>query len=265
MAIWFPSFEINSVSGSMQPYYQLYTITDPSAGEGGLWDLPDVNSGGISNGWSIWINDSGGYISINEGGLTIQDPNGALINGLTEVKLGHSNGWWRFTYMFGEWLMEKIDYRDEILLTEANPPGALSGIQISDKHFDFDGVQTTSYRLKALTELPGGSNNYVVYLGTITNSGSGRVIPHQTTGIVNANVSSLGDISSSFANNASVQRDSTGDIDAGRLFIIQLDETSSGIFDVYMIATASFDFTCNISVDFEFLVVFGDEIRFQNT
>jgi len=80
MAIWFPYQDLDTLTGAMSAGYQQYNV-GVNAGAGGSWTLPDPANSEITNGWHLWIRDKGS-IKIEDGGLTISDPNGFSINGL---------------------------------------------------------------------------------------------------------------------------------------------------------------------------------------
>ena len=268
MAIWFPIQELNTLTGAMSAGYQQYNV-GATAGADGSWTLPDPANSEITNGWHLWIRDGEGNIKIEDGGLTITDPNGYPINGLPEVRLGHRGGWWKFTCFSNEWIMERHDYQNEIILEETFTAEALSGIQISDEHY-YDltnDIQLTSYRLKAIVPIfPVAVDNvYIIYLGTIINPDSGVVKPHKTSGVVIADDTTFDQVTTAFTSRAVVTDDLTGDGTEGDAFSVILDDTvTAGVYDVYMLAAAAFDFTCECHIDFEFLIAGGDRIAFTN-
>ena len=267
MAIWFPSFDLDEATGNMASGYQQYNVGTVS-GAGGAWYLPNASASEISNGWSLWIFDFKDNIKIEDGGLTISDVSGYTINGLPEVRLGQMGGWWKFTWLQEQWIMERYDYQNEILLEETFTAEALSGIQISDEHYKdvTNGLQLTSYRLKAIAPIfPASPTNvYIVYLGTIINPDSGLVKPHKTSGLVVADDNTFDQVITSFTTRALVT-DPLGDATEGDAFFVILDDTAlGGVYDVYKLASAAFDFTCECHIDFEFLIGAGDRIAFTN-
>lgn len=266
MAIWFPTTELDTAAGAMSAGYQRYVI-GATAGAGGNWTLPDTTVPEISDGWEMWLFDKG--VKIQDGGLTLTDPNGARINGLEQVRLGQGNGNWRFTWLRNQWLMERSDYQNEIILEETFNAEALSGIQISDEHyFNITGSeQFTSYRLKAIVPIfpVTATNVYIIYLGTIINPDSGVVIPHKTSGVVIADDTTFDQVTTAFTSRAVVTDDLTGVGTEGDAFFVILDDTvTAGVYDVYMLAAAAFDFRCLCHIDFEFLVSGADRIAFTN-
>jgi hypothetical protein len=267
MAIWFPIQELDTLTGAMSAGYQQYSV-GITAGAGGSWTLPDIANNEISNGWHLWIRDRNS-IKIEDGGLTITDPNGYLINGLSEVRLGQRGGWWKFTCFRNDWIMERHDYQNEILLESTYTAEALSGIQISDEHYyDLTNeVQYTSYRLKAIVPIfpVTATNVYIIYLGTLVNPDSLLVKPHKTSGVVIADDTTFDQVITSFTSRAIVTDDATGVGTEGDAFFVILDDTvTAGVYDVYMLAAAAFDFTCECHIDFEFLITGGDRIAFTN-
>lgn len=267
MSNWLPSYSLTSATGSMPNGYQVFIITI-SAGSNAAWELPDV-SGGQATDYTIWLIDPKGVLSIDDDGLRITDPNGYTINGLSEVKLGHWQGIWKFTFINFRWVMEMSDYRNEIRLDETFTSEAISGIQISDEHFqDVTGFKDyTSYRLKALVPIfpDTPTNVYVIYIGTIINPDSGLVLPHTTRGTVIADDNTFDQVFTSFTSRAIVTDVFTGNGSEGDAFFVILDDTgTAGVYDVYILAAAAFDFTCFCSIDFEFLTVYGDRIAFYN-
>lgn len=262
MAIWFPTHELSGVNGNMPVGYQQYNV-GVTAGRGGYWFLPE-----ISHGWHLWIQDKQN-VEIELGGLTIADVNGEKINGLDEVRLGQKGGYWKFTRLQGGWIMERCDYQNEIFLKETFTGEALSGIQISDEHY-FDAtnsVQYTSYRLKAIVPIfpTIASNVYIVYLGTIINPNSLIVKPHKTSGVIIADDSTFDQVTTAFTSRAIVTEDLTGVGTEGDAFFVILDDTgTAGVYDVYMLAAAAFDFRCECHIDFEFLIQDVDKIAFIN-
>jgi hypothetical protein len=267
MAIWFPAIELSTATGAMSAGYQRYTV-GVAAGAGGDWSLPDPFNSEITDGWEMWIQDKSS-IKIEDGGLTITDPNGLFINGLPEVRLGQRGGSWRFTFFQIGWTMERYDFQNEILFTETFTAEALSGIQISDEHY-YDltnDVQYTSYRLKAIVPIfpDAATNVYIIYLGTIINPDSGVVKPHKTSGVVIADDTTFDQVTTAFTSRAVVTDDLTGDGTEGDAFVVILDDTvTAGVYDVYMLAAAAVDFTCECHIDFEFLITGGDRIAFTN-
>jgi len=185
------------------------------------------------------------------------------------LRLGKLCGWWKFTFLVNEWIMERYDFQNEILFTETFTAEALSGIQISDEHF-YDNTnleQYTSYRLKALVPIfPSVPTNvYIIYLGTIINPDSGTVFPHTTRGTVVANDNTFDQVVTTFTSRAVVTDVSTGDGSEGDAFFVILDDTiTAGVYDVYILAAAAFDFECYCSIDFEFITRYGDRIAFTN-
>jgi hypothetical protein len=267
MAIWFPTTELDAATGAMSAGYQRYEV-GATAGSGGNWTLPDPSVPEISDGWEIWIRDKDS-IKIEDGGLTITDVNGFLINGLGEVRLGQKGGYWKFTWLKDQWLMERRDYQNEILLEETFNAEAISGIQISDEHYrDFtSGDQFTSYRMKAIVPIfpTTPTNVYIIYLGTIINPDSGFVKSHKTTGLVIADDVTFDQVITSFTSRAIVTDVLTGNGVEGDAFFVNLDNTATAsVYDIYMLASATFDFTCECHIDFEFLIKGGDRIAFIN-
>ena len=271
MAIWFPTQDLSTATGNMSAGYQQYNV-GAAAGAGGAWYLPDPGNFEISDGWHIWIRDTSN-IKIEDGGLTISDVNGVLINGLPEVRLGQTGGWWKFTFfdyaVSQQWIMERYDYQNEILLEETYTSEALSGIQVSDEHYKdvTNDIQCTSYRLKALIPVfPATPTNvHIIYLGTLVNPDSGVVKPHKTSGVVIADDTTFDQVTTAFTSRAVVTEDATGDGTEGDAFFVILDDTvTPGVYDVYMLAAAAFDFTCECHIDFEFLITGGDRIAFTN-
>lgn len=267
MAIWFPQITLSTLTGAMEAGYQRYQI-GIAAGAGGDWTLPDVSVPEITDGWEMWVVDKSS-VKIEDGGLTLTDPNGFLINGLTQVRLGQRGGHWRFTWLGNQWLMERRDYQNEILLEETYTAEAISGIQISDEHYyNLTGVeQYTSYRLKAIVPIfpVTATNVYIIYLGTIINPDSGVVIPHKTSGVIIADDNTFDQVTTAFTSRAVVTDDLTGDGTEGDAFFVILDDTvAAGVYDVYMLAAAAFDFRCLCHIDFEFLISGADRIAFTN-
>jgi len=271
MAIWFPIQDLSTATGSMSAGYQQYNV-GVLAGAGGAWTLPDPGNYDMSDGWHLWIKDTSN-IKIEDGGLTISDVGGILINGLPEVRLGQKGGWWKFTLLdhnvSAHWIMERYDYQNEILLEETYTSEALSGIQVSDEHYKdvTNDIQYTSYRLKAIVPIfPATPTNvYIIYLGTLVNPDSGVVKPHKTSGVVIADDSTFDQVTTAFTSRAIVTDDATGVGTEGDAFFVILDDVAvAGIYDVYMLAAAAFDFTCECHIDFEFLITGGDSIAFSN-
>jgi len=274
-SIWFPIQDLSTANGNMSAGYQQYNV-GALAGAGGAWTLPDPLNYDIANGWHLWIYDTPGNIKIEDGGLTITDPNGLLINGLPEVRLGQLGGFWKFTFRVGlgagetgGWIMERCDYQNEILLEATYTAEALSGIQVSDEHYKdvTNSIQYTSYRLKAIVPIfpVTPTNVYIIYLGTLVNPDSGVVKPHKTSGVVIADDIYFDQVTTSFTSRAIVTDDATGIGTEGDAFFVILDDTiTPGVYDVYMLAAAAFDFTCECHIDFEFLITGGDRIAFSN-
>jgi hypothetical protein len=132
--------------------------------------------------------------------------------------------------------------------------------------YDLNGTLYDMYKINAKISVPGGSNVYVNYIGTVTTITGSTFIPNHTQGIV------LADDPGGFNRVQSVLSSGALVYDETLTFAAPLDlmtvnydnTTSSSDYDIFFIAGNTNNFSCDVFVDYSFYVDEGDTIVFSN-
>jgi len=121
------------------------------------------------------------------------------------------------------------------------------------------------YNLKARVNIPGGTNVYINYIGTITNNTSSTFIPTATSGLIDAADPTFKQVQSSLTTGGLVYDETLLFAAPVDLITVNYDNsTTSNVYDIFLIAGNTNNFSCVVWVDYEFMVPQGDNITFTN-
>lgn len=131
--------------------------------------------------------------------------------------------------------------------------------------YDLNGNIYDIYRINANVIVPGGTNVYINYIGTVTITGS-TFKPHATQGLVDADdPTGFVQVQSSLTTGALVYDESLTYAAPVDLITVNYDNTSSVLdYDIFFIAGNTNNFRCQVFVDYLFFVDQNDTISFTN-
>ena len=135
----------------------------------------------------------------------------------------------------------------------------------SSGEYVIDGTPYDGYRINASVNIPGGTNVYVNYIGTVIITGA-TFTPYLTRGIVVADdPGGFFKVQSSLTTGALVYDATLGFAAPVDLMLVNYDNTTSATnYDIFFVAGNTNNFRCNVFVDYEFYVDKGDIISFSN-
>jgi hypothetical protein len=121
------------------------------------------------------------------------------------------------------------------------------------------------YNLKARVNIPGGTNVYINYIGTITNNTSSTFIPTATSGLIDAADPTFKRVQSSLTTGGLVYDETLLFAAPVDLITVNYDNsTTANVYDIFLIAGNTNNFSCVVWVDYEFMVPGGNNITFTN-
>ena len=143
-------------------------------------------------------------------------------------------------------------------------PDVISGMTSSGEYV-INGTPYDGYRINASVNIPGGTNVYVNYIGTVIITGA-TFTPYLTRGIVVADdPGGFFKVQSSLTTGALVYDATLGFAAPVDLMLVNYDNTTSATnYDIFFVAGNTNNFRCNVFVDYEFYVDKGDIISFSN-
>jgi hypothetical protein len=142
-------------------------------------------------------------------------------------------------------------------------PDVMSGMTSSGTYI-IDGIVYDEYRINASVNVPGGTNVYINYIGTVTITGA-TFTPNLTRGIVIADDPGFFKVQSSLTSGSLVYDETLGFAAPVDLMTVNYDNiTSSNDYDIFFISGNTNNFRCNVFIDYEFYVDKNDIISFSN-
>ena len=143
-------------------------------------------------------------------------------------------------------------------------PDVISGMTSSGT-YRINGIVYSEYRINANVNVPGGTNVYINYIGTVTITGA-TFTPHLTRGIVIADdPGGFFKVQSSLTSGSLVYDETLGFAAPVDLMTVNYDNTTSANdYDIFFISGNTNNFSCNVFVDYEFYVDKDDIISFSN-
>ncbi len=223
----YPNFGVNFTGGTILKYY--VSASTPT---------------GIINDGDRWFNTTDGvelvYVTDGDGSQWVQPNNGGSNTGSTG----------------GE----------TITLVAGSDPSVESGMYKTNNKVDLGGTMYDVYKINARVRLPGGTNTYVNYIGLVTNNTSTTFIPSATKGLVNASDPTFVQVQSPLGVSALVYDETLLFAAPIDLMTINNDNTLGGTNEYYIfsIAANTNNFSCDMWVDYEFLVPENDTLTFSN-
>jgi hypothetical protein len=155
---------------------------------------------------------------------------------------------------------------ETITLVVGSDPSVESGMYKTNNKVDLGGTMYDVYKINARVRLIGGINTYVNYIGLVTNNTSTTFIPSATKGLVNASDPTFVQVQSPLGVSALVYDETLLFAAPIDLMTINNDNTLSAIneFYIFSIAANTNNFSCDMWVDYEFLVPENDTLTFSN-
>jgi hypothetical protein len=151
-----------------------------------------------------------------------------------------------------------------IVITSNSDPQVYSSILQLPKEIRY-GSAYDVYNLKARVVISGGTNVYTNYIGTITNNTSSTFIPTATSGLIDAADPTFKQVQSSLTTGGLVYDETLLFAAPVDLITVNYDNsTTTNVYDIFLIAGNTNNFSCVVWVDYEFMVPQGDNITFTN-
>jgi hypothetical protein len=151
-----------------------------------------------------------------------------------------------------------------IVITSNSDPQVYSSILQLPKEIRYGSAHDV-YNLKARVVISGGTNLYINYIGTVTNNTSSTFIPTATSGLIDATDPTFIQVQSSLTTGGLVYDETLLFAAPVDLITVNYDNsTIANVYNIFLIAANTNNFSCVVWVDYEFMVPQGDNITFSN-
>jgi hypothetical protein len=268
----YPNFGIDFTGGTILKYYisattptgiinngdrwfnttdgvELVYVTD---GDGPQWVQP--NNGGSNTGTT----SGGDYLPISGGTVTGNTTfsSGVALNALTSSE--------EINNIVADSAGNLYTYTDGVTISAGSDPAVNSGMFKTNRIVDIGGTFYRVYNIKANVTVPGANNTFVNYIGVV--SGSTNYTPSLTKSLVIAQDPTFNRVQTPLTTYALVYDETLLFAAPVDLMTVNYDNTLGNPDEYYIfsIAANTNNFSCDLQVDYEFLVLETDVITFTN-
>ena len=268
----YPNFGVDFTGGTILKYYisattptgvinngdrwfnttdgvELVYVTD---GDGPQWVQP--NNGGSNTGTT----SGGDYLPLSGGTVTGNTTfsSGVALNALTSSE--------EINNIVADSAGNLYTYTDGVTISAGADPAVNSGMFKTNRIVDIGGTFYRVYNIKANITVPGANNTFVNYIGVV--SGSTNYTPSLTKSLVTAQDPTFNRVQTSLTTYALVYDETLLFAAPVDLMTVNYDNTLGNPDEYYIfsIAANTNNFSCDLQVDYEFLVLETDVITFTN-
>ena len=268
----YPNFGIDFTGGTILKYYisattptgiinngdrwfnttdgvELVYVTD---GDGPQWVQP--NNGGSNTGTT----SGGDYLPISGGTVTGNTTfsSGVALNALTSSE--------EINNIVADSAGNLYTYTDGVTISAGSDPAVNSGMFKTNRTVDIGGTLYRVYNIKAEVVISGSNNTFVNYIGVV--SGSTNYAPSLTKSLVIAQDPTFNRVQTPLTTYALVYDETLLFAAPVDLMTVNYDNTLGNPDEYYIfsIAANTNNFSCDLQVDYEFLVLETDVITFTN-
>jgi hypothetical protein len=268
----YPNFGIDFTGGTILKYYisattptgiinngdrwfnttdgvELVYVTD---GDGPQWVQP--NNGGSNTGTT----SGGDYLPISGGTVTGNTTfsSGVTLNALTSSE--------EINNIVADSAGNLYTYTDGVTISAGSDPAVNSGMFKTNRTVDIGGTFYRVYNIKANVTVPGANNTFVNYIGVV--SGSTNYTLSTTKSLVVAQDPTFNRVQTPLTTYALVYDETLLFAAPVDLMTVNYDNTLGNPDEYYIfsIAANTNNFSCDLQVDYEFLVLETDVITFTN-
>jgi len=174
----------------------------------------------------------------------------------------------------GDYKPTAIKFEDLALQLGGRAYNLLSGIdpfsfsnldKLTNYNVAFNGVDYDVYKLTAVVIMPGGTNVYSVFPGSITTSSTVFSIISNSSVVVAADQAFGGDVATAFGTGALVEDEAvltTAPID---FLFLNYDNnvTTPDEYFIFVVGATSFNFNCRITIDVDIVIEKGATVEYN--